>query len=113
MKKSTPKPKALSPAARAWKRRLAKEYGLDGDAAAELLLDACMCAFDRAREAQGVVDAEGAIVLDRFGTPRQHPGTLVERDSRALMARMLAALRLDVEPIGPVGRPPGGSRELD
>lgn len=110
MKSSTPKPRGLSPAARAWKRRLAKEYGLDGDAAAELLLDAAMRAFDRAQEAQAIVDAQGVSFIDRFGQQRLSPAVLVERDSRSLMARMLAALRLDVEPLQPIGRPPGPSR---
>lgn len=111
MKKSTrrPTPKALSPGAQSWRRKLVAEFGIT-DPAGELLLDAAMRAWDRATEAAAIVDNEGLTVTDRFGQPKPHPATLTERDCRSLMARMLAALRLDVEPIGPPGRPPGARK---
>jgi hypothetical protein len=58
-------------------------------------------------EAQATIAAEGITFRDRFGQPRQHPATLVERDSRAAMVRCLNLLGLDLEPLrdGP-GRPP-------
>jgi hypothetical protein len=88
---------------------LFKQYceGFAFDAHALTILARAMESFDRMREAQRVIAKEGICIRDRWGQPKQHPATLVERDSRAAFLRALAALHLDVEPIGEMGRPAG------
>ncbi len=84
------------------------EYAIS-DPGGRLLLATGLEAFDRMREAQKAIKADGATVQDRFGQPKAHPLLTVERDSRAQMLMCLKALNLDLEPLrdGP-GRP-GGS----
>jgi P27 family predicted phage terminase small subunit len=100
-------PKGLSSEARRWWNRLHSGYEL-ADEAALLTLQTALEAFDRMREAQEIIRKEGMTVRDRFGQPRAHPASVVERDSRAAMMAGLKALNLDIEPLrdGP-GRPGG------
>jgi hypothetical protein len=49
------------------------------------------------------LDLEVLTIADRFGQQRQHPATLVLRDSRNLMLRSLKALNLDISPGNPLG----------
>jgi hypothetical protein len=86
MKKSPGPPKALSTEAKRLWRELIEEFCID-DAAGLLLLQTALESFD---------------VKDRFGQKRQHPATLVLRDSRNLMLRSLKALNLDVAPGSPL-----------
>ena len=58
-----------------------------------LLREAVTC-IDRIREAQQVITTEGLVVFDRFKQPKQHPATLVERDNKALLGRLLKQLNL-------------------
>jgi phage terminase small subunit len=58
-----------------------------------------MEAFDRMRQAQALIKKEGITIVDRFGQMKQHPATLIERDSRTAVARGLKALNLDIEGI--------------
>ena len=69
-----------------------------------LLLNSAMEAFDDMRKAQVILDAEGLTIRDRFNQQRQHPATLVLRDSRNLMLRSLKQLNLDVAPGAPLGK---------
>jgi len=110
MKKSQLKqkpPAHLSRRARDWWKRIAGEWNLDD--AGLLILQSAMEAFDRMVEAQALIKKDGAVVEDRFGQLKVHPGALVERDSRSAMLAALKALHLDLEPLqdGP-GRPPAG-----
>jgi phage terminase small subunit len=75
------------------------------------ILEAAAGAWDRAEQARRLVDAEGLTVKDRFGQAKPHPATLIERDNRALFARLVRELGLDVEAPGD-SRPPrlGGQR---
>jgi hypothetical protein len=57
------------------------------------------------KQAQAAIEADGLIV-----DGKQHPAVPIERDSRTAMLAALKALHLDLEPIGPVGRPPGTGR---
>ncbi len=72
-------------------------------------LEAALESFDRMRESQRLLAAEGLVVRDRWGQAKPHPAAAIERDSRAAWLRGLAALGLDLEPLrdGP-GRPPLG-----
>ena len=105
---STPKPpKHLSRESRAWWNSLADEYDIQ-DQAGRLILQTAMEAFDRMRLAQGLLSKEGMTTTDRFGQPKAHPMTTVERDSRAAMLAALKALNLDLEPLNDKpGRPAG------
>ncbi len=100
-------PKHLSREAKAWWRKLNEDYALN-DQAARLLLQTSLEAFDRMRQAQKILEAEGPTFLDRFDQLKAHPLCTIERDSRAAMMAALKALNLDLEPLndGP-GRPPG------
>jgi P27 family predicted phage terminase small subunit len=108
MKKSrtTPSPSHLTPEARAWYRELTAEYGI-ADPAGRLLLQTSCEAFDRMREAQALLERDGAVLPDRWGQMKPHPAVAVERDARAALLAGLRALNLDVEPVGRVGRPAG------
>ncbi|MQA88727.1 MAG: hypothetical protein GEU90_00635 [Gemmatimonas sp.] len=100
-------PSTLSREAQGWWRKLVEEYALD-DPAGLLLLQTALEAFDRMRGAQELIQSEGATVTDRFGQPKPHPATVIERDSRAGMMAALRALNLDIEPLNDrPGRPAG------
>ena len=108
MKNSVQKPpRGLSREAKSWWRKLIAEYTIE-DEAGLLVLATALEAFDRMRQAQAALDKDGLVVTDRFGQPKAHPLTTVERDSRSQMLASLKMLNLDVEPLrdGP-GRPSG------
>jgi P27 family predicted phage terminase small subunit len=110
MKNFGPKPQnppsQLSAEAKAWWRKIIAEWDLD--VAGLLILGSAMECLDRMREAQEIIQKEGITVTDRFGQEKQHPATLVERDSKAGLLRHLTALHLDIEPLNSrPGRPAG------
>jgi hypothetical protein len=85
---------------------VAADYVLD--AASLKLLDGACHGLMRAREAQGLLKAQGLTTHDRFNQVRPHPAAAIERDSVATMLRCLKALALDLEPVhSKPGRPPG------
>jgi P27 family predicted phage terminase small subunit len=111
LKKMTPKtppaPSRLSVEAKKWWTKFVAEWSLDD--AGLLILESALESFDRMRAAQAIIATEGIVLTDRFGQKKQHPATLIERDSKAAMARDLKALNLDLEPLRDApGRPPGG-----
>jgi P27 family predicted phage terminase small subunit len=100
-------PKNLSREATKLWRAIQDEYQIV-DEAGRLILRTGLEAFDRMRQAQEILDEKGMTTTDRFGQPKAHPMTTVERDSRAAMLAALKQLNLDLEPLrdGP-GRPGG------
>ncbi|MFZ5448162.1 MAG: P27 family phage terminase small subunit [Thermodesulfobacteriota bacterium] len=100
-------PKHLSRGGKKIWTELQAEYQIV-DPGGLLILTAAIEAHDRMRQAQETLSREGATFPDRFGQPRPHPATVIERDSRAAMLAALKQLNLDLEPLrdGP-GRPPG------
>src|SRR5947208_17140723 len=63
---------------------------------------ACEC-LDRAAEARQAIER----IQDPVREIRPHPGVAVERDQKALLARFLRELNLDVDaPAEPYSRPP-------
>ncbi len=106
VKPPTP-PAHLSAEARRWWRALMQEFTIDDEAGRLLLMLACE-SFDRMRQAQRQIEADGPTCRDRFGQVRAHPSLLIERDSRTSIQRALKQLNLDVLPPNPIGRP-GGS----
>jgi P27 family predicted phage terminase small subunit len=100
-------PKHLSKEAKHLWDRLLSEYDIV-DEAGVLILQTAMEAFDRMREAQSIIKAEGMQVEDRFHQKKAHPLTTVERDSRSAMMAALKALNLDLEPLNDKPGRPGG-----
>jgi P27 family predicted phage terminase small subunit len=105
MRKRLPDPpEHLSEEAASWWTRIVSRWDLDD--AALLVLEGAMESFDRMREAQKVIAAEGITIPDRFGKPKQHPATLVERDAKGALLRGIKSLGLELEPLNPgPGRP--------
>lgn len=100
-------PKHLSAEACKWWQQILDEYDID-DPSGVLLLQTALEAFDRMRQAQGIISEQGATIKDRFDQIKSHPQLTVERDARSQMIQALKALNLDLEPLrdGP-GRPGG------
>ena len=95
-------PETLSAEARGWWNQIIEAFEVD-DPAGLLLLGSAMEAFDDMRAAQAILAKDGLTLKDRWGQQKQHPATLVLRDSRNLMLRSLRALNLDVSPGSPLG----------
>lgn len=104
MKNSLSPPKGLSKEAQHWWKSIVENYQVD-DPAGRLLLNCAMEAFDDMRKAQAILDRDGMTTEDRWGQQRQHPATLVLRDSRNLMLRSLKACNLDIMPGSPLQGP--------
>lgn len=108
-KPSTTRPKPPShlkaAGARLW-ADLASEYSIDDAGGLALLTTACEC-VDRMRAAQASIAKDGELVTDRYGAPKLNPACGLEKDARAGFIVAMRALRLDVEPPKPPGRPPG------
>lgn len=96
MKNSEAVPKHLKGDAKAMWQRLRHDFQID-DAAGLALLQAACEAFQRAQEARVAIDADGAVLSDRFGQRKQHPAIATERDARGQMIAALRALRLAPE----------------
>jgi len=105
--KSPDTPKTLTKEAASWWKKITAEYAIT-DEAGKLLLQTALEAFDRMRQAQAAIAADGPTIVDRFEQTKAHPLLTVERDSRSQMLAALKALHLDIEPLNPTrGRPPG------
>jgi hypothetical protein len=87
---------ALSAEAVAWKDRILTDYVIE-DSGSLLVLEKTLEAYDRLREAQGILQRDGICIKDRFGVPQVHPMCRVERDSRIAVLRGLKQLELDIE----------------
>ncbi|HEX4333807.1 MAG TPA: P27 family phage terminase small subunit [Usitatibacter sp.] len=77
-------------------RRLFADFELDDEAARSILQVACEAA-DRAREARQQIEADGLVIVDRFGQRKGHPAAAIERDAQGTLVRALRALQLDVD----------------
>jgi P27 family predicted phage terminase small subunit len=99
-------PKNLSREAKKLWKRLQHEYAI-GDEGGLLVLQTAMEAFDRMRDCQKKIEAEGMTITDRFKQVKAHPLCAVERDARAAMMAAMKSLNLDLEPVKQVGRPGG------
>jgi hypothetical protein len=97
---------ATHPRSRHLWRTLSTDYEIE-DSAGLLLLETVVHSFDRALAARKVLKAEGPLVRDRFRQLKVHPACLIENNARLVMMKALKELHLDLEPLGPVGRPPG------
>jgi len=61
------------------------------------LLTAACEALDRAEQARKTIAKDGPFFRNRHGERKAHPALSVERDNRALYARLIRELNLDVD----------------
>lgn len=101
-------PKGLSNEAKKWWRDILDDYAID-DPSGLLLLQTALEAFDRMRQAQKIIEEQGATIKDRFNQIKSHPQLTIERDSRSQMILALKALNLDLEPLKDAPGRPGGN----
>lgn len=85
-------PKHLSREAKGMWTTIESQWDI-GDAG-RIVLEQGLEAFDRMREAQAIIKAEGMVTPDRFGQLKQHPAFLCERDSRNAMLKAFKQLGL-------------------
>ncbi|MEW6299908.1 MAG: P27 family phage terminase small subunit [Thermodesulfobacteriota bacterium] len=84
--------------------------GWELDESGLLILQQALESYDRIREAQKAIRAHGLLVANERGALSANPALRVERDARTLLLRAWRQLALDLDPPGPIGRPPGGRR---
>ena len=87
-------------------RSIMGEYAVEDAGGLAMLTQACI-ALDRAEQCRAQIEKDGVAIRTKAG-PRDHPSLKHELANRAFVVRTLGRLGLDVEPIGRVGRPPGG-----
>ncbi len=88
---TTPKPpEGLGDRSRKLWRRVLDEYELS-EPEIELLRLA-LVARDEADEAREILKRDGLTVVDRYGSPKQHPAVDVANRARAFYARAVAQL---------------------
>ena len=104
MKRSPQAPKHLSSTSKKWWRQVMSDFDLESHHV--LLLTSATELLDRGQDARRLVEAEGAVIPDRFGAPREHPAAKLERDSKIAFTRILRELGLDVVEAGEAARPP-------
>jgi len=59
-----------------------------------LILTKALEAYDRAEQARRLLKKNGLTFDDRFGQPRSRPEVAVERDNKALFAKLLQQIHL-------------------
>jgi hypothetical protein len=84
-----------------------EHYRITDSGGTEMLCQLCEAA-DTAASLQAEIDADGHVIRTKAG-PKSHPALRDLLAARAFIVRTLARLGLDVEPIRPLGRPPGPS----
>ena len=100
-----PPPRELGQSGLVLWRNIQQHYRIDDAGGTEMLLQLCE-ASDTAAQLQAEIDADGHVIRTKAG-PKSHPGLRDLLAARAFIVRTLARLGLDVEPIRPIGRPPG------
>jgi len=108
-------PAGLSSRSRGLWKAVVDEFELS-PAELELLRSALIC-LDRADEAAEVLDREGLIASDRYGSPKPHPAADIEARNRVIFGRFVAQLgvKATIETVRRAGAKPGprpGRRRL-
>lgn len=98
-------PKTLSTEARRWWHRIIAEYEIADDGGL-FLLQTALESFDRMRDCQRAIAADGITVLDRFDQRKPHPLLAAERDARSSLLLAFRQLNIDVAPDRPLGALP-------
>jgi P27 family predicted phage terminase small subunit len=101
----TPPPRTLGKHGLDLWQKIMGEYNICDAGGIEILCQICV-ALDRAEQAAEQINREGAVISSRTGL-REHPAMKIELASRAFICRNIQRLGLNVEPIKPIGRPPG------
>ena|SRR5262245_33775028 len=100
-------PKTLGPAGSKLWRSILAQYDIHDAGGLAILEDAC-AARDSANGSAEIIAAEGRMIRTKSGR-REHPLIKHEIAARALTAKLLQRLGLDVEPVrASVGRPGRG-----
>ena len=87
-------------------RSVVESYEFSDPGSTQILFQACRSA-DRAEACREIIDTDGELVRTKTGA-RSHPLLRDELNNRALCARLLGKLGLDLEPLrSGAGRPPG------
>lgn len=92
-----PVPSHLSAEAAHWWTEINR--GWDLDAAALLLLQTGLEAFDRMRSAQREIAERGVMIEARFDQLKSNPAVVIERDARSAVLTAFGKLNLDLEPL--------------
>ena len=110
-----PPPRKLAPPGLALWTRVQREYLITDSGGVEILCLACQ-ALDRAESLSAAIAEEGQTIRTRSGI-RAHPALRDEIANRALVARLLSKLGINVEPTkasgGPYRRTAGRRRHDD
>jgi hypothetical protein len=94
--------------ARLW-QRVQSEFDVQ-DIGGLTLLEQAARALDRAERCRRVIDEQGEAMKCKGGVFKEHPLLRAELQNRALVARLITKLGIDLEPIRAIGRPPKLSR---
>jgi hypothetical protein len=98
-------PADLGAAGRALWTAITAEFDV-ADAEGLFVLGLAAQAADRAQRCRERIDADGEAVRTQAGI-KAHPLLRDELQNRALCARLIGQLGLRLEPVKPIGRPPG------
>lgn len=90
--------KKLSTESKKFFNTIKKAYKIE-DHVSLAILEQASEALMRIRDAQKVIDEEGLVLTDRFGQKKNHPATVIERDSRNAFLKALNQLGVDVNSI--------------
>jgi hypothetical protein len=96
----------LSEDAEKWLRQLLSEYSIVDSGGITLATQAA-CALDRANSARRHIAEYGLVYQDAMAVWRPNPAANILRDAESSFRGCLRMLSLDLEPVKPVGRPPG------
>jgi hypothetical protein len=104
-------PRPLGRYGLAFWHRVQSEYVVADAGGVELL---CLSAeaLDRAETCRAQIERDGLTVPTRDGGMKDHPLLKHEIAARALCARLIQRLGLDVEPVRAIGRPGGRAAGL-
>src|SRR5262245_21673183 len=94
MTENVPIPKHLTAKTRRWVAAIRDDYELEPQQL--LLLQGAAECWDRAQQARELLAKDGLTFVDRHGHIRPHPAAQIERDNKALYARLVRELALDV-----------------
>jgi hypothetical protein len=98
----------LQPKTKNWLKDVAKEFELDEHHMRLLVLAGC--SYDRALEAKRTVDAESAVIEDRFQQKKAHPAVEIQKQASITFCRLLRETGLDLagpDDSRPYSRPGG------
>jgi hypothetical protein len=101
-----PPPAHLGPVGRDLWSEIVEAYQFEDRASYETLGQACAAA-DRAAACARQIAEDGEVVRMKGGGVKDHPLLKHELANRSFVVRSLARLGLDLEPVRPMGRPPG------